>query len=224
MGYYIDLSEIKVEDYSKILKSADLLPSRRILKENLESNFELLKQNGVRNLESLLKQLKTKSTIEDFAKESGIEENFLTVLVREVKSYKQKPNKLRDFPETPAVVIKKLEDRGVKNTWKLYDLVLTSDQRIQLSKDLKIDPKEIHRLARLTDLSRVRWVNHTFAYVLYEAGYQTAKELAKANYENLYEEVKQLNKERAIYKGNIGLHDMKLCVEAAKDLPFEIEV
>ena len=156
MGYYIDLSEIKVEDYSKILKSADLLPSRRILKENLESNFELLKQNGVRNLESLLKQLKTKSTIEDFAKESGIEENFLTVLVREVKSYKQKPNKLRDFPETPAVVIKKLEDRGVKNTWKLYDLVLTSDQRIQLSKDLKIDPKEIHRLARLTDLSRVR--------------------------------------------------------------------
>jgi hypothetical protein len=33
----------------------------------------------------------------------------------------------------------------------------------------------------------------------------------------------QLNKEREIYKGNIGTHDMKLCVEAAKYLDFEIE-
>jgi hypothetical protein len=32
-----------------------------------------------------------------------------------------------------------------------------------------------------------------------------------------------LNAERKIYKGNIGVNDMKRCVEAAKGLDFEIE-
>ena len=78
------------------------------------------------------------------------------------------------------------------------------------------------KLTRLTDLSRIRWVNHTFAYVLLEAGYDTAESVAKADYLELYETVKQLKQERQIYKGNIGANDMKLCVEAARGLSFEL--
>ena len=79
------------------------------------------------------------------------------------------------------------------------------------------------KLAKLTDLSRIRWVNHTFAYVLLEAGYDTAEKVAAADYKALYETVKTLNEEREIYKGHIGVHDMKLCVEAAEDVSLEIE-
>ena len=70
---------------------------------------------------------------------------------------------------------------------------------------------------------RIKWVNHTFAYVLLEAGYDTAEKVADADYKELYEKVKKLNEEREIYKGHIGVHDMKLCVEAAKDVSLEVE-
>jgi uncharacterized radical SAM superfamily protein len=79
------------------------------------------------------------------------------------------------------------------------------------------------KLAKLTDLSRIRWVNHTFAYVLLETGYDTAEKVANADYQELYKAVKQLNEEREIYNAHIGVRDMKMVVEAAKDLKFEIE-
>ena len=78
-------------------------------------------------------------------------------------------------------------------------------------------------LTKLTDLSRIRWVNHTFAYVLLEAGYDTAEKVANANYQELYERVKQLNEEKEIYNAHIGVRDMKMCIEAAKGLDFEIQ-
>jgi hypothetical protein len=56
-----------------------------------------------------------------------------------------------------------------------------------------------------------------------EVGYDTAKKVAYADYNQMYEKIKQLNEEREIYKGNIGAHDMKLCVEAAQGLDFDIE-
>ena len=79
------------------------------------------------------------------------------------------------------------------------------------------------RLARLTDLSRIKWVNHTFAYVLMEAGYDSAGSVADADYKKMYTSIKQLNLEKEIYKGNIGANDMKRCVEAAQDLELDVE-
>ena len=66
-------------------------------------------------------------------------------------------------------------------------------------------------------------MNHTFAFVLFESGYDTAKKVASSDYKKLYDTIIKLNEERNIYIGHIGLHDMKLCVEAARDLALEIE-
>ena len=65
-------------------------------------------------------------------------------------------------------------------------------------------------------------MNHTFAYVLLEAGYDTSAKVAQADPAQLYKDVKALNEAREIYKGQIGLHDMVLCVNAAKDVPQEM--
>jgi hypothetical protein len=67
-------------------------------------------------------------------------------------------------------------------------------------------------------------VNHTFAYVLLEAGYETVKIVADADYKEMYIKIKKLNKEREFYKGSIGEHDMKVLVESAQILDFEIEI
>ncbi len=223
MGYYIDLTKISIEEYKEVLKTADLIPSRIILKEKIDENLSVIKKHNIQNIDELQKALKTKSKLAELSKKFGISERYLEVLRAEINGYLQKPNRIKDFICITEKTILKLEELGLKNTERLYEEVLTTERRNELSSKTGISKNEIIKLTKLTDLSRIRWVNHTFAYVLLEAGYDTAKKVADANYQKLYETVKQLNKEREIYNAHIGAHDMKLCIEFAKGLNFEIE-
>ncbi len=223
MGYYIDLRNISLDEYKEILKSADLIPSRMVLKENIDDIFDAINAQKIENVAELRTALKNKKKLQDFSKQSEISEDYLGTLIREVNGYRYRPNKIRDFPGVSENVILKLENLGLKNTLQLFDKILTPQSRNDLSSQTGISEREILKLAKLTDLSRIRWVNHTFAYVLLEAGYDTAEKVANADYKALYEKVKKLNEERKIYKGHIGLHDMKLCVDAAQDVSLDIE-
>ena len=223
MGYYIDLKNISIGKYRNILKSADLLPSRIILKDDIDGVFNIIKKQQIKNVDELQNALKNNNKVQDFSKKSGIPEDYLKILIREIKSYRQKPNNIKDFPGIAENVILQLKNYGIINTLQIFDKILTQQSRNEISNQTGISENEILKLAKLTDLSRIRWVNHTFAYVLLEAGYDTAEKIADADYKALYEKVKKLNEEREIYKAHIGLHDMKLCVEAAKDVSFEIE-
>jgi hypothetical protein len=194
-----------------------------ILKENIDEIFDTIKDRKIENVDELQKALKSKKKLQDFSKRSGIQEDYLKILVREINSYHQKPNRIKDFPGVSEQVALTLEKLGLKNTLQLFDKILTPQNRAELSVQTGINAAEILKLAKLADLSRIRWVNHTFAYVLLEAGCDSAGKVAEADYQELYEKVKNLNEEREIYKGHIGLHDMKLCVEAAKDVSREIE-
>lgn len=223
MGYYINLENISIDKYKGILKIADLIPSRMNLKENIDKNLEIIKKYNIQNLDELLKVLKNKSKLQELSKQIGLPEKYLALLRVEINGYRPKPNRIKDFTCIAEDVVFKLEALGLKNTLKLYEEVLTTERRNELSSKTEISKHEIMKLTKLTDLSRIRWVNHTFAYVLLEAGYDTAEKVANADYKKLYETVKQLNKERKIYNAHIGAHDMKLCVEAAQGLDFEIE-
>lgn len=223
MGYYIDLESISIDTYKEILKAADLIPSWKILEENIDKNFDVIKKHNIRNLDELLTAFKDKAKIQEFSKQSGLPENYLAVLKRVVNGYRQKPNRIKDFACIPENVIHKLEKSGIKNTFRLYEEILTTDKRNELSKKTGISDSEVMLLTKLTDLSRIRWVNHTFAYVLLESGYDTAEKVAGADYQELYETIKQLNEERKIYNAHIGVQDMKRCIDSAKGLDFEVE-
>ena len=222
MGYHIDLESISIDKYKGILKSAGLIPSWKILKNNIEENLDLIKNQNIHNLEELKKALKDKNKVHEFSKQSGLPEDYLTVLRRVVSGYQPKPNRFKDFPNIEDEIVLKLEASGIKNTLQLYERVLTPEKRQLLSDQTGISKGEVMKLTKLTDLSRIKWVNHTFAYVLMEAGYDTAETVANADYLELYETIKQLNKEREIYKAHIGANDMKLCIESARGLDFEI--
>lgn len=223
MGFYIDFEQLSLDALQASFESVDLLPSRQLIKEDIQHNFEVLKDQGLSNAAALLEAIKTPKKTREFAMQSGLDLNYLTILSREMRSYLQKPTRLKDFPGIPDETILKLENIGIKNAKQLFDRVLTPANRRKLWEQTAIDPKLILKLTKLVDLSRIRWVNHTFANMLYEAGYDTAEKVAQADYKVLHEEVKRLNEERAFFKGNIGLHDMKLCIEAAKDVSLDIE-
>jgi len=223
MGYYIDLKSISIDKYKEILKSADLIPSRMILKENIDENLNAIKTQNIQNIDELQKILKDKSKLQELSQQFSLPERYLEVLRAELNGYRQKPNRIKDFPCIVENIVRKLEVLGLKNTFKLYGEVLTQKKRNELSNKTGISKDGIMQLTKLTDLSRIRWVNHTFAYVLLESGYDTTEKVANADYKEMYETIKQLNEEREIYNAHIGAHDMKLCVESAKGLDFEIE-
>ncbi len=222
MNYYIDLQDIPIDKYKQKLIESDLLPSRMILKEEIDSNFERIKAQHVQNTEEIYLALKTKKKLQQFAVQSGVDEAYLTILRRELNSYHPKPNMIKDFPDIAEETVSKLALEGITNTLQLFPYILTPQDRHMLAVKTAVPVSEIIQLAHLTDLSRIRWVNHTFAYVLYKADYDSAEKIAHADYQKLYEDIKKLNDEKNLYKGHIGAHDMKLCVEAAQDVTFEI--
>jgi hypothetical protein len=223
MGYYIDLTIISIDNYKTKLQSSDLLPSRMILKENIEKRFEYFKSIGIKSVQELQQALKKKSTFSELAKVNVFNEEYLTILLREINSIHPKPNKLKDFIGIPSDVITKLEKQGIKDTISLFDKVKCPECRKELALSTGISEPEILEIAKLADLSRIKWVGTMFARVLYESGFDTVEKVSKADYEELHRRITAINKERNLYKGQIGLNDMKLSIAAAKEVPLEIK-
>lgn len=223
MAFYVDLEKISIDQYKKMLKRSDLIPSRIILLEDIDQNFAAIKKQKIKNVNALLEILKTKDKIQPFAELSGLPIKYLETLGRELRGYRQAPNRIKDFPNLSNKAIKKLEEVGIKNALHLFEKILTPKNRETLSEQTGIDQQEILKLTRLIDLSRIRWVNHTFANVLLEAGYDSAEKVAQADYKELFEKVKKVNEEKKYYPAHIGLRDMNRCVEAAKELSFDIK-
>ncbi|NBC83523.1 MAG: DUF4332 domain-containing protein [Bacteroidetes bacterium] len=218
MAYYIDLKSITIQQYKNKILNADLLPGRRMLKENIHQIFAVFEKNNIRHVDDLLALLKTKSKIHSFAEKYGIDTDYLVILAREIKSYRQPPSKLKDIPGFNQDDVDKLYQSDIRDTLQLYEKTLTPADKIMLSEQTGVSVEMITRLSHIADLCRIRWVNHTFAYVLSEAGYHSVDAVAISDYNWLHNQVKKLNEARGLYKGHIGLHDMKLCVEAAIEI------
>jgi hypothetical protein len=222
MGYHIDIEEITIGEYRLKLEKAYLPPSRQILKERLDERFGYFKSNGIKNVLELLKTLKKKDRFAALSKVECLSGDYLTLLLRELNSTLPKPNKLVDFQGIPAEIMVKLEKIGIKNTEKLFDRVKTEADRRNLADTIGGNYETILKLTKLADLSRIKWVGTTFARMLYDVGIDTVEKVSKANPVDLHAKINQLNKEKNIYKGQIGLNDMRILVEAAGEVPVEI--
>ena len=96
--YYLDLEGFSLERFRQTLESGNLLPSRRILKDEIPERFAILESLGIRNLQNLIEALKTKKRLENFARQSGLPMDYLVNLRREANSYLPKPMDLAVIP------------------------------------------------------------------------------------------------------------------------------
>lgn len=222
MGYYIDLETISITDYKSKLETAYLPPSRMILKERRDERFARFTDIGIKNVRELLLFLKKRDKFTELSKIDCLSGNYLTILLRELNSILPKPTRIKDFKGISEGTVSRLEEIGIKNTLKLYDRIKDAKSRKELAETLGIDESEILFLAKLTDLSRIRWVGATFARMLYDLGIDTVEKSAIADPVDLHEKINRLNKERKYFKGHIGLNDMKIFVDTAKEIPVEV--
>jgi len=132
--------------------------------------------------------------------------------------------KLSDFNWISKNIISKLEKDGISNTKVLYEKLGKANDRMKFIKETNIDEENVIELLKLSDLVRIQWVNSTFAHILLASGFDTVERVSIANYEDLYNQISKNNEKLKLYKGKIGLNDMKLCIEAAKLIPVELEL
>ncbi|NJK95141.1 MAG: hypothetical protein HC905_09720 [Bacteroidales bacterium] len=98
MGYYLDLGSIGLDNYKEQLRNGYLIPSRLLLKENLDERFSIFRDAGIKNVFELQKALRNKTIFSQFSAEASMSEEFLTVLLREINSLQPKPNKIKELP------------------------------------------------------------------------------------------------------------------------------
>ena len=223
MGYYIDLESISLDIYQAKIEAAYLPPGRKILKERTDERFGYFNRIGIKNVKELLNALRMKDKFNELSKAECFTGSYLTILLRELNSILPKPIRIRDFPGISSEIVDKLEMTGIKDTVKLFEMVKNFESRKELADAIGITQAEILEITHLTDLARIKWVGGTFARILYDIGVDTVEKVSKANVDNLHHQINQINKERNYYKGQIGLNDVKIVVNAAKELPLEIE-
>ena len=66
MGYHMDLNKIALDEFKTRLSSQYLLPSQKILENNLEENFENIKSYGILTMYDLQDTLKSKVKVNKF--------------------------------------------------------------------------------------------------------------------------------------------------------------
>jgi len=223
MSYHIDLSTIFMDEYSQKIEKSYILPSRMVLKEKLEERFNYFIQLGIANLHDLQQFLKKKHNIEALCKNELFSIEYLKILLREINSILPKPTQFDEFIGISDETLLKLKKIGIKNTLQIYNHVLTPKDRMEFGQKTEIDSAALLELTKLADLSRIKYVGALFARVLYFAGFDTLEKVANAHDVQLYEAFCKTNQNMNLYKGKIGLHDIQLCIELAKEVPIEIE-
>ena len=200
MRYTLPLEQITLADYQKLLQQQNLLPGRRILLEQLVSRFALLQNQGLSNVAQLAAALSTPNKLSALAAKTGIPEEYLTILRRELGSLTQKPVPLRDFPACDPAQIQALADSGIRTSKEYWEQ--------------REDPAD--ELFALCDLVRINGVGAVAARAFYEAGFCSVCAVATAKAADMLTRVSEVNAKKCYYKANLGEKDMQFCIDFAQ--------
>lgn len=221
--YHINLEEYSLNKFKTNLVESKLIPSREILKEDIDQRFKVLEDNDICNLQELKNVLKTPKKSREFAAITGLPEDYILILRREVNSYNPNPVNLDKFPGINSDTISKLQKVNLKNTRHLFEKVKTPDDREKLASELEISLDEIMELTKLTDLSRVKWVGPVFARIFVDSGTDTVEKMSQSDAEPLYKKLVELNQENRYTKSKFQESDVELCIKVSKLVPNTIK-
>ncbi|MCL2683277.1 MAG: helix-hairpin-helix domain-containing protein [Bacteroidales bacterium] len=76
-----------IQNYKTFLKNQYLIPSRQILHENMDANFKIFENYGLKNLSDLKQAISTPAKIDKLSKETKILPEYLNILRRELGTF-----------------------------------------------------------------------------------------------------------------------------------------
>jgi hypothetical protein len=223
-GYHLNLAQFSLERFQQILETSELLPSRRILLQNIGERFAVLNMMGLHHLQDLVGALGTKKGIGQFSQQSGLPQEYLEILIRQTKIYTPQPVALKDFPGVDARHIALLADLGIRNTRQLFAQAATDIDQAALSALSSVPQAALVELVQLSDLVRAGWVGPIFARLFIEAGVKSIQVLAEQAPQALFERLCLINKSDNLTKASFTVKDVAACIEIARMLPIAKEL
>jgi hypothetical protein len=221
--YHIDLEQFSLERLKNTLESGYVLPSRRMLLDDIAGRFALLESMGIHTLQDVINALSTKKKVERFAQESGLPLDYLTILGRQARSYIPTPVNLKDIPGVDPAHAERLAALGIKHTRHLFDRAKTRAERIALGEQADVPGDMVLELVKMADLARAGWVGPVFVRLIYETGVDTLAKLAQQSPETLFEQVCAVNAVQQLTKAAFTVRDLAACIDTANELPQVIE-
>ncbi len=170
MPYEMDLSTFSLDRFAEVLTTVEPLPSRRILVDHIVDITARLGAEGVSDIEELRKLLADKKRYETIGEDLGVDAAYLTVLNREVNSYRTKPLPLAKLNFLTADELAVLEGVGIRSTKALYERCAAKSDRYALAEELAIDTGRLVETLRLANLVRINGVGPSFARFLLDLG------------------------------------------------------
>jgi len=221
--YHLDLENISLDQYRQTLESAELIPSRRSLKEDIDTRFSRLKTLGITNLAEFLMAVKNANKTAELSQNADLSVEYLTLLRREVNALLPKPRNLRDFPGVDPATVENLAALGISNTKQLYENSLSRQQLTELAQQAGIEPATLLELVKLSDLSRVYGVGPVFARLLYDAGIDSVRAIARADSSRLFDKLAKAYLAAGNSRVDFKERDVAFCIQMAGRLTGSIE-
>ncbi len=218
MQYYIRDIKITLSDIIERITESDLVPSRRVLLEDIKSNFEKIGGKGIVTLKELRAILKIHARIITFGTEIDVEAEYLIILRREIESWFPKAFSVLEFSLLSAKESELLLAAGLYNTKKVYDVFSSPKKTSDIMEIYNIDRGLVDKIFNLSDLTRIQWTSPNAAEMYTKGGYDTVRKIAEADAEKFSETINRINEEGRFYKGKIGLRDYKRVILSARYL------
>lgn len=217
--YEFDPEEFSMELFRELLRNKEILPGRRILKEDIDVRFEILLENGINNLADLNVKLKSKEKIAIFSAETGLEEDYLTILKREANSYIPKPVKIKEMDGISFNTIEKLISAGINTSKQIYENLADPGERKELSDELGIPLPELNKIFCLSDLCRVFGIGPTTVHIFYDAGIKSVEQIKNSIPEDLMGGFLASNEQNEITRMHAPLGYFRYIIEMSRILP-----
>lgn len=220
--YSTDLSKISLIEWEQILLCAQLLPSQRIILDNLTPNMQKLRDAGIKNVEELRLFLKKKGNYPAIAKDTGISKDYLIILNRMVNGYMVKSKPLPALGLFTDEELNTLKAQGIKNTEQYYNALLPIRKIEQLAAQTRIPPDKLDYALHIVDLLRINGVGVEYAKMLYTIGVRSVADYNNTPSEAILTGINELNKDRAYSKATLGISDVDYCRRFCEKLDCEI--
>ncbi|PKM72926.1 MAG: hypothetical protein CVU91_07845 [Firmicutes bacterium HGW-Firmicutes-16] len=218
MKYCVNFKKLSMDEYRKILSQQDLLPSRKILAQNVDSAFSSIKDAEIKNLGELLKALNTAAKLSSFSNRTGLSEEYLVILRREAGSLEPRSVALRDFPFMNGETHDILFRSNIKTSKDFYELFDTVEDVSRIAREKSISKDCVYELFCLCSLVRINGIGAAAAKCFFDAGFRSVSEVAEANPFDMLKRISEANADNRYYKAKLGEKDMQFCINYAKIL------
>lgn len=222
MAYVMDLSSFTLSRFVEVLTTVELIPSRRALADHIVDVAARLEADGVSDLEALRRLLTNKNGHEALARHVGVDVDYVTLLRREVNSYRTKSTPLANLKVFTEAEVESLAADGVRSTRDIYERAARRADRGQLADRHDLDTDRLNTALGMSNLVRINGVGPAFARFLLDLGMRGPEDVLVIDANEI---VRRYNESITGQPGQpkLRVEDIEFCRRFSEGLDSDIE-